>query len=170
MLLRETLTPRIEHDVEEGTDRFIATIDGKPVPLRRSIFVKRVNRAINPSNKQLKKVKDELRQHLRDCSAGLPFVADIRKSVKVDITFRCRRPQAHFTNGDRKKSVREDKQHERHTCGDIDNLIKFVLDAGNDVLFTDDRQICELSATIVWHGDPTSEGSTTIAVQETQAG
>lgn len=167
--MEEVVAARVEHDVEAGVQRFITTIVGRPLPLRRSVFVKRVRRAVNPSHREQQHVRELLRKEISECGSSVPFVSGMEKSVKIKVTFRCRRPNNHFYGGDRKRSVREVNRNTRHTCGDIDNLVKFVLDAGNAILFEDDRQVCDLTATILWHEDPTSEGSTTISVEETVA-
>lgn len=165
----EVLSARVEHDVETGKQAFVTTLLGRPLPLKRSIFVKKLKRAVNPSKREQNQMKNQLRRQLEECNAPTPFVGSIEKSVRIEVTFRCRRPNTHFTGGDRKRPVRRDCQHKRHTCGDIDNLLKFVLDAGNGILFLDDRQISDLSAKVIWHSDPMSDGSTTISVEETLA-
>ena len=45
---------------------------------------------------------------------------------------------------------------------DLDNLIKFVLDALNGVLYDDDSRIVGINAYKVWADDPQSTGSTTM--------
>ena len=49
------------------------------------------------------------------------------------------------------------RHHKGANRGDLDNLVKAVLDAGNQFLWHDDRQILELHARIVTAG-PTTTG------------
>lgn len=56
------------------------------------------------------------------------------------------------------KSIKDRKESIYHaTTPDLDNLCKFLLDAIKDVLITDDRIICSLTAKKVYDKDPRTE-------------
>lgn len=168
-LMPEYHTARVENDLVLNVRRLLLTVTGKPVPQRRSIFVKKLARGVNPNNRDQKRVQRDIREQMQSIKECTPFLADDQIIVKIRITFRLRRPNSHFTNKDRSKSVREEMKRARHTNGDIDNLIKFILDAGNTLFYKDDRQVSQLNASVLWHEDPSSPGSTTISVEEALA-
>lgn len=57
------------------------------------------------------------------------------------------------------------RQHRGGHCGDLDNLVKAVLDAGNQFLWVDDRQVRDLAARIVDDG-PHVTGRIVLVVEE----
>lgn len=57
------------------------------------------------------------------------------------------------------------RHHRGAHCGDLDNLVKAVLDAGNQFLWVDDRQVRHLDARIVDDG-PTVTGRIVLTVEE----
>jgi Holliday junction resolvase RusA-like endonuclease len=61
----------------------------------------------------------------------------ITEALKVDVTFYCKRPMSH-------KRFRHPPTYPRR--GDLDNMIKFVLDALNKKLYLDDSQIVSITA------------------------
>jgi Holliday junction resolvase RusA-like endonuclease len=95
----------------------------------------------------------------------LPYFSDMSTRVTLGITFRCRRPDHHFVNADRSKAIKTAFRNSRETGGDVDNMVKFVMDAGTDVLYTDDRQVTCLYATKMWHESAASLGFVTVAVK-----
>jgi Holliday junction resolvase RusA-like endonuclease len=52
------------------------------------------------------------------------------KPIRCILNFYCKRPKTHYKSGNNK---------------DLDNMVKFVLDALNDKLYTDDSLIFEIS-------------------------
>ena len=84
--------------------------------------------------------------------------------VGVFVTFRMRRPNHHFRAGSNRTFLREGYQHERPTGGDLDNLLKFIIDSMNGVIYHDDCQVVLLIANKVWADDVNSNGSTTVRV------
>ena len=84
--------------------------------------------------------------------------------VGVFVTFRIKRPNHHFHSNDRTKSIKQTHLHERPTGGDLDNLLKFIIDSMNGVIYHDDCQLVLVIANKVWAEDVDSNGSTTVRV------
>ena len=67
--------------------------------------------------------------------------------VSIDLTFLIRRPASHFINGDRGR-LRDNFQNLiPTTTGDIDNYVKFFLDAIDGLFFRNDRDVVSIKAT-----------------------
>ena len=68
--------------------------------------------------------------------------------VMVQITFFIKRPKAHFGTGGNEGRLRDSAPRHPVTksTGDIDNLVKAVLDEMNGVVFDDDAQVLHLTA------------------------
>ena len=67
--------------------------------------------------------------------------------VTVKLTFLIRRPQSHFVCGDRNRGFRPQYEDAMPTTtGDIDNYVKFVLDAIEGIFFGNDRNVVQVSA------------------------
>ena len=143
------------------------TVAGTPIPMPRHRF-RLVYRPVaqvfvwNPAE------NDQLlfQRNVRNLMVGenFPIHGDNSK-VAIGITFRFRRPDCHFRGRNRDGTILPRFLDERVTGGDVDNHVKFVLDALNRVLYDDDRQVVQISACKVWAEDPISDGSTTVAVR-----
>jgi Holliday junction resolvase RusA-like endonuclease len=67
--------------------------------------------------------------------------------VSIDVTFLISRPDSHFIGNDRNRGV--DPRFESMmptTQGDIDNFIKFFLDAIDGIFFSNDRYVIAITA------------------------
>ena len=82
------------------------------------------------------------------------------------IIFRLRRPNHHFINSRRDRGLR-DAAPKKNAIGkvDLDNLVKFTLDALGVVVFVDDGQIAHLSTKKLWE-EGGADGLTTCIVSE----
>jgi Holliday junction resolvase RusA-like endonuclease len=68
--------------------------------------------------------------------------------VTIELTFLIKRPISHFVNGNRSNGLRELYQHTMPTTqGDIDNYVKFFLDAIDGIFFRNDRDVVSIKAT-----------------------
>ena len=158
---RMVLQEIIGVDGESNTLDF--TIYGKPRALKRSIFVSRLNRGVNPDRRRLAQFRQNVRQQL---GRPGPYFPDVTTSVQLGVTFRVKRPTNHYINGDRSSNrINPRFLNSRVTGGDVDNMVKFVLDACNGVLYSDDRQVVSIYSTKIWASEGDSEGSTTIGVK-----
>ena len=68
--------------------------------------------------------------------------------VRVQLTFFIKRPKAHFGTGGNEGRLRDSapKHPITKSTGDIDNLVKAVLDEMNGIVFDDDAQVLHLIA------------------------
>ena len=76
--------------------------------------------------------------------------------LKCDLTFFCKRPKAHFNaalTGLKDSAPKFNTNHK-----DLDNMVKFVLDALNGVLYVDDRQIVDIHCAKVYENTFCEEG------------
>lgn len=109
-------------------------LNGKPIPLARPRIGK--NGGYNPQASSIQAARWVLKSQCQ-----LPF--DDRHHVRI--LFEMPMPKSWTAR------TRADSAGKPHIGRpDIDNLIKFALDAGNGVLWTDDAQIAVLQASKVW--------------------
>jgi Holliday junction resolvase RusA-like endonuclease len=125
--------------------------------------VGRLQRAVNPDRRLIEIFRQSMVGILGNLT--LPYFYDMSSRVYLAITFRVRRPNHHFVNSDRSNALKIHFINLRETKGDIDNMVKFVMDASNLILYTDDRQVTCIYANKIWHEDSASNGSVTIAVK-----
>ena len=133
------------------------TVEGEPCSLMRH----RVShgRMYNPSSSAQK-------AFLKNCSSSLPSTP-WDGPVAMTVRFYFSRPKSHFRTGKFAHLLRSDAPN-WHTnrngimqsiCPvefnllDIDNLVKFVMDALNEKAFIDDRQVVALSACKLYAND-----------------
>jgi Holliday junction resolvase RusA-like endonuclease len=100
-------------------------VEGPPQVLQRHRFAR--GRTYNPS-------KPKQIAFAEKCDLPDDPVADI---LKVKMIFSCKRPKSH-------KRMKNPPVYPKR--GDLDNMIKFVLDALNGKLYVDDSQIVSITA------------------------
>jgi Holliday junction resolvase RusA-like endonuclease len=86
----------------------------------------------------------------------------------MSIVFRLKRPKSHFRGnqpGPDRLKPNAPSSISSTIRVDVDNLAKFVLDALNQVLYEDDKQIMSLHVTKVLDHEGMSEGSTEVCIQ-----
>jgi Holliday junction resolvase RusA-like endonuclease len=67
------------------------------------------------------------------------------KPLKCVLNFYCKRPKNHYKTGKNAHMLKETAPKYNINNKDLDNMVKFVLDALNDKLYTDDSLIFEIS-------------------------
>ena len=67
------------------------------------------------------------------------------KPIKCVLNFYCKRPKTHYKTGKFANILKEASPKYNTNNKDLDNMVKFVLDALNDKLYTDDSLIFEIS-------------------------
>jgi Holliday junction resolvase RusA-like endonuclease len=70
----------------------------------------------------------------------------IRGAISITMTFYFARPRSHYGTGKNADKIKLSAPDEKTTKPDLDNLIKFVLDAMNGIVFLDDSQITHIEA------------------------
>ena len=96
-------------------------------------------------------------------STSLPFFQE-KIPLAAQMSFRLRHPNLHFVNSRRDRGLRSTAP-KQYAVGkvDVDNLVKFILDAIDTVVFIDDGQICHLSCKNVWDD---GDGSTSCSISK----
>lgn len=113
---------------------FETTIQFEPVSLKRHRH-RLKGGTYDPS----KKDKDDFVKVL----GGFPE-DKMTKPIKCILDFYCKRPKNHYRSGKYSTLLKETAPTYNTNNKDLDNMIKFVLDALNDKLYVDDCQIIEL--------------------------
>ena len=67
------------------------------------------------------------------------------KPIKCVLNFYCKRPKTHYKTGKNAHILKDTAPKYNINNKDLDNMVKFVLDALNDKLYTDDSLIFEIT-------------------------
>ena len=67
------------------------------------------------------------------------------KPIKCILNFYCKRPKNHYKTGKNAHMLKDTSPKYNINNKDLDNMVKFVLDALNDKLYTDDSLIFEIN-------------------------
>jgi Holliday junction resolvase RusA-like endonuclease len=119
----------------------IITIMGKPIPLARHRTT-RAGNTYHPQAKQLKQVQKELRLQWRKKPIGSHIILHV--TFLMPITKGSKKAVDDMLNG----TTRHVKKP------DLSNLIKWVEDAGNGIIWQDDKQIFEIEASKAFAREP----------------
>jgi len=114
---------------------FERTIQFEPVSLKRHRH-RLKGGTYDPS----KKDKDEFVKVIGD----LPE-EKMTKPLRCKLNFFCKRPKNHFKTGKKSNELKDTAPKYNTNNKDLDNMVKFVLDALNDKLYTDDCLIVEIN-------------------------
>jgi Holliday junction resolvase RusA-like endonuclease len=85
------------------------------------------------------------------------------KPIKCILNFYCKRPKTHYKSGKNSHILKDTAPKYNTNNKDLDNMVKFVLDALNDKLYTDDSLIFEITCSKLY-----SEGDGYIYVKFTE--
>ena len=119
-------------------------IAGDPVALQRP-RVLRSGHTYNPQAKEQEDARIQLRlQHRSSCPHICPLA--------ISITFYMEIPKS---TSKKKRSTIVSSPHSKRP--DIDNLIKFVLDAANTIIFSDDSLVYSVTAQKIYDTIPRTE-------------
>ena len=67
------------------------------------------------------------------------------KPIRCILNFYCKRPKIHYKTGKNAHILKDTAPKYNINNKDLDNMVKFVLDALNDKLYTDDSLIFEIT-------------------------
>ncbi len=87
-----------------------------------------------------KKEKDEFINMIDD----MPL-EKMTKPIKCNLNFYCKRPKSHYKTGKNSHILKDTSPKYNTNNKDLDNMVKFILDALNDKLYLDDCQIVEIT-------------------------
>ena len=68
----------------------------------------------------------------------------MKNPIKCQLHFYCKRPKTHFKSGKKSSELKPNAPKLNTNNKDLDNMVKFVLDALNNNLYEDDCQIIEI--------------------------
>lgn len=158
---------------------FSCTVRGQPVPLCRHRS-SRVGRIYNPSKRHESLFRKCVRQvlnraqqeqyggsHPNQQKASSVLYSRKEIAVEMSLVFSLKRPLAHFISNKRGPGrVRQNapKSTSASARPDIDNLVKFVLDAMSGVLYADDCQVTTLHTVKVFDDSDDCFGSTSLKI------
>ena len=114
---------------------FQKTIEFEPVSLKRHRH-RLAGGTYDPS----KKDKDEFIKMIDD----MPL-EKMKKPIKCNLHFYCKRPKSHYKTGKNSHILKDIAPKYNTNNKDLDNMVKFILDALNDKLYMDDCQIVEIN-------------------------
>lgn len=117
-----------------GNDAIQLSVAGAPVAYRRAVHLRNGN-VYNPNGPAQARFREV-------AASSLPWgFVPFTNKLSIRLTFVCSttNPNNYGQPGGR---------------ADIDNYVKFVLDAGNGFFFDDDSQVCHLVAQKVYGADP----------------
>ena len=103
---------------------------------------------------------------IKDGMNGLVFNAD--QPIAADMKFFMRRPNDHFKSKNRSNSLKTNLPFAHTAKPDVDNLIKFMLDAMNKIVYEDDKQVVKLTACKLYDSEGKCEGRTVVEVTKFQ--
>ena len=114
----------------------VLNTDSKPMPLKRHRFTRHGHRMYDPSAKD-KKIWLTLIE--------IPNTL-IEGPMHIDFEFTFQRPKSHYRTGKFSHLIKTSAPSHKISCPDIDNLVKFYLDAMNKKFFVDDAQVESIGA------------------------
>ena len=114
---------------------FEATIPFEPVSLKRHR-----HRLHGGTYDPSKKEKEDFIKVI----TGLP-TDKMSNPIKCILNFYCKRPKSHYKTGKFSNILKETAPKYNINNKDLDNMVKFVLDALNDKLYVDDSLIFEIT-------------------------
>ncbi len=114
---------------------FEKTINFEPVSLKRHRH-RLKGGTYDPS----KKDKDEFVKAVGDLPEN-----KMSKPIKCELHFFCKRPKNHYKTGKKFNELKDNAPKYNTNNKDLDNMVKFILDALNDKLYVDDCLIIEIN-------------------------
>jgi Holliday junction resolvase RusA-like endonuclease len=114
---------------------FEKTIHFEPVSLKRHRH-RKFGGTYDPSKKE----KDDFIKLIDN----LP-TEKMQKPIQCILYFYCKRPKSHYKTGKNINILKDTSPKHNVNNKDLDNMVKFVLDALNDKLYVDDCQIVEIN-------------------------
>ena len=118
---------------------FETTIPFEPVSLKRHR-----HRLHGGTYDPSKKEKEDFIKAIELLPEGLPK-DKMTNPIKCVLHFYCKRPKSHYKTGKNANILKDTSPKYNINNKDLDNMVKFVLDALNDKLYVDDTLIIEIN-------------------------
>jgi Holliday junction resolvase RusA-like endonuclease len=142
------------------------TVMGDPSPQARQ-GIGRGGNAYDPSKAKKLAFRSAAQSSLSILDPNVPMF-DSAALLSMFVEFRMRRPDSHFVSCNRESNRLKSTAPSAvlvKRC-DVDNLLKFVMDALNTILYEDDRQVAAVHAFRLYDNEGRCEGSTTVCIDE----
>ena len=123
---------------------FEKTINFEPVSLKRHR-----HRLHGGTYDPSKKEKDDFVKSIENFPTE-----KMTKPIKCILNFYCKRPKTHYKTGKFANILKDTSPKYNINNKDLDNMVKFVLDALNDKLYTDDSLIFEITCCKLYSENP----------------
>lgn len=150
-------------DLTEDEEYFV-TIPGPPIPKPSPNFYGHV---VNTADKASINVKKQLRELIPECRNGVIFPRDV--AVCITLWFHTRRPNTDFRSKQRGDGrLKLPLNTFVPVKGDVDNMVKFILDAMTGVIIADDSQVVKITAFKLRDTEGMCEGKTEIHIAKFQ--
>lgn len=81
----------------------------------------------------------------------------LKGDISLNVTFYMPRPKKHYRTGKYARLLKKDSPFWHSTKPDIDNLVKFVMDALQGILWSDDCKIVRLETSKIYSKKPRTE-------------
>ena len=131
---------------DEDPTNAVVIIDGRPQVQRRHLRSPR-GHTYDPSAGAKREFARRVEEMMGNAGVGPAPVFQPGIRLMAKLIFKIPRPNSHFVGGQRGGAIRaEFRCPFSPSLGDVDNYVKFVLDALNGVLYHNDRQIHALIA------------------------
>lgn len=109
-----------------------------PTSLKRHRHSKFGQHTYDPSAKEKNEFVKKMAEFLPEEPLAMP--------LKAKLFFYEKRPKCHFRTGKYSNLLKDSAPEHNTSKRDLDNFVKFVLDAFNKILYIDDSQIVEIEA------------------------
>ena len=159
-----------EEDAADVTGQFEFVINGKPLSMPRPNFIswlkngKLLRRVVNKAAPLVKGVRElfirDLNNNYNKKVTDLPLFPE--EAIFVEMEFYRRPSNGMFIGNKRSRGLRSMEQHPDNMVPDIDNMVKFYLDAMDGVFFSNDKQVCRIIATKMVDTLPPHDGKVVI--------
>jgi Holliday junction resolvase RusA-like endonuclease len=120
-------------------------IKGNPVPQKRHKFARGFS--YDPSSKDKKTTKLQIKSQYKNKSIH-------EGPVSIFINFYMQRPKNHYRTGKFNNMLKANKELHHIKRPDIDNLLKFILDCMNGIVYKDDSQVFCCTAQKLYGEEP----------------
>ena len=127
-------------------------IPGNPISKKRPRFARR-GKFVQTYNDQ-KKEESTFLSHAMQEWDNEPIS---NKAISIELRFYMKRPKSHYRTGKNAGKLKPDAPVFHAKKPDLDNMIKFVLDALNGSVWLDDSLVCSISALKVYDEKPRTE-------------
>ena len=157
----------VGNNLESTSNKILSfTNVGEPLSLERHRFSNITKKMYNPAAKKQNDFGTNAKKILGLGDKDVPIFKK-GTCLSVSLVFKLQRPKSHYvSNNPEKKQLKKNAPKQYHVARkDLDNMIKFVLDSLNGILYEDDAQICIINGTKIYANEDYNVGSTHVKLR-----